>query len=470
MYFLNHLLHQPKMEVEIMSTQYIKPSSPMLTHPKTHSLSILDQFFPPIYIPMVFFYPPDQSTESTLHNGFIQQKLKLLKESLSQVLNQFYPFAGRIKDNLSINCNDEGVHYTEAKVSYSLIEFFNQPNFSSCIHKFLPNQPILEASPEGYTTMIQVTCFACGAIVIGTFISHMIADGAAASYFLNTWGSTTRGEFQHAFEFPKFDTPFPRNIACPQDSNATAFCGQFLKKGKLATTRLLFDKEAISKLRVHGASLIVQNPTRVEVVISLLCKCIAKAFKANTGLEGPTLVTHAVNMRPRASPNFPKSYMGNFVWMATALMSSKGNAIDEVLPELVIKLRKVVTAIDSDFVKGFEDEGGFVKYSEVSKRFYETGSSVALTSGVNNVHFVSWCNFGLYDVDYGWGKPIWVSCTPNSSNSEFFNSVILTDTPLGNGIEAWVYLNDDDMTMFQQDKELLSFASLEPSPLQLKDH
>ncbi|KAL5137045.1 Vinorine synthase [Glycine soja] len=478
-YFLNHTFASTKsMEVEIISTQCIKPSCTTPNHPNTYNLSILDQFMPSIYIPMVLFYSFAQSSQANIDSTITQQRLKQLKESLSQVLTHFYPFAGRVKDKFTIDCNDEGVHYTEAKVSCTLAEFFNQPNFSSLIHKLVPNQPIMELATEGYTAMVQVNCFACGGMVIGTLISHMIADGAGASFFLNSWGSNSNFSHQDAFDqFPNFDTPFPQNnnnYACPHDTNVMNLCGQFLNEGRVAMRRFLFDAEAISRLRAQGSSLTVQNPTRVEVVTSLLCKCTAKVFNANFGLERPTLITHAVNMRRRASPMFPKSCMGNFAWLALALiMSSKDNkVIMELLPDLVVKLREAVSSINSDFVKGFEGDEGYAKYCEVSKELIEKASSFAATttSGVNYVHFTSWCNFGLYDVDYGWGKPIWVSCVADSvDDSMFFNAAILMDTPSGNGIECWVYLNEDEMAILQQDKELLAFSTLDPNPQQLKD-
>ncbi|KAK7345477.1 hypothetical protein VNO77_16081 [Canavalia gladiata] len=455
------------MEVEIISRQCIKPSSPTPIHLRTHNLSIIDKFMPSVYIPMALFYTADdESTESIIHT---QQKLKQLKESLSQVLTQFYPFAGRIRDNFTIDCNEEGVQYNEAKVSCSLVEFFNQSNFSLFVQKFVPNQPIWEASTEGYTTMIQVTCFACGGIVIGTLISHMIADGASASFFLNSWASSSRREFQHAFALPNFDSPFPRGNLCPQDANSMVFCGQILK-GRPALRRFLFDAKAISKLKAQASSLTVQNPTRVEVVTSLLWKCAAKAFSANSSLESHTLVTHAVNMRGRASPSFPNSFMGNFVWIVTALLSAEEKVIE--LPDLVIKLREAVTAINSEFVKGFQGEGGLVKYGEILKQLIKTAPSATFTNAVNYFHYTSWCNFGLYKVDFGWGKPIWASSIiiPSLDDAAFFNMVLLMDTPDGKGIEVWIYLKENDMAMLLQDKELLTFATLDPNPMHPKDY
>ncbi|KAL2323175.1 hypothetical protein Fmac_027554 [Flemingia macrophylla] len=411
-------------------------------------------------MPMVLFYSAN-STQAT--TDITHQRIKQLKESLSQVLPLFYPFAGRIKDKVTIVCNDEGVHFTEAKVSCSLSEFFNQPNLPSLLYKLIPDQAINEASTEGYTTMAKVTCFACGGMVIATLISHMVADAVGASFFLNSWSSNSRiGDFQHGFEFPNFDTPFPRNNACPQGTNSEIFMDKFLNENKLATRRILFDAEAISRLKAQGSSLTVKNPSRVAVVASLLCKCATKAYNANSGLKRPTLITFPVNMRRRATPNFSNSCMGNFSWMGMALMSA-----NDELSDLVIKFREAVNLIDSDFVKTLQGEEGFVKFCEISKHVIETASKGAMmgTNGVNHINYTSLCNLGLYDVDFGWGKPIWVPVV-----SENDNFLIFMDTPSGKGIEAWVYLNEDKMAILQQDNELLMFATMDPNPMQLKDY
>ncbi|KAF3437641.1 hypothetical protein FNV43_RR20397 [Rhamnella rubrinervis] len=66
-------------------------------------------------------------------------------------------------------------------------------------------------------------------------------------------------------------------------------------------------------------------------------------------------------------------------------------------------------------------------------------------------------DFGLYEIDFGRGKPIWVSLDSGSSLSNF---IMLTRTRDGDGVEAWVILSEEDMTVFELDPELLSFASL----------
>lgn len=82
--------------------------------------------------------------------------------------------------------------------------------------------------------------------------------------------------------------------------------------------------------------------------------------------------------------------------------------------------------------------------------------------------FSSWCKFGFYEADFGWGKPIWVSSI-GSSGTVLMNLIILVETRLGDGIEAWVTLDEPDMARLESNPELLTFASFDPSPLAV-DH
>lgn len=73
--------------------------------------------------------------------------------------------------------------------------------------------------------------------------------------------------------------------------------------------------------------------------------------------------------------------------------------------------------------------------------------------------YSSWCRFPIYEADFGWGKPIWVTI----GGCELKNSIIMMDTRSGDGIEAIVNLEKEDMDVFEKDLELLQFASLNPS-------
>ncbi|KAK7846629.1 acylsugar acyltransferase 3 [Quercus suber] len=72
-----------------------------------------------------------------------------------------------------------------------------------------------------------------------------------------------------------------------------------------------------------------------------------------------------------------------------------------------------------------------------------------------------WCNFPLYEADFGWGKPIWVTVARCAING----AILLMDARSGNGVEVFVTLEEQDMAVFERDAELLEFASSNPSAL-----
>jgi shikimate O-hydroxycinnamoyltransferase len=386
-----------------------------------------------------------------------------LKQSLSETLTRFYPFAGKIKDRLSIDCNDEGVFYLEACVNCHLVECLSQPNIPS-LQKFLPRESWKDPTEGDHVTMIQVTRFACGGIAIGVLVSHMIADGISLSIFLKGRAATARKACEVVC--PNFDSPsiFIQNDAYSREAVVTAFSKPF-KLGRCIVRRIVFDASAIASLKAKASSSSVRNPTRVEAVSALLWKCIMTAFKATSGIQRPTFITHAVNLRPRADPQFTESSMGNILWSTCALCTAE--EID--LASMVSKLREARMKINiADFVKNIQGDGGFSKLWELVKARTGAVSSMAFSCGVDYIGFTSWCNIGVYDIDFGWGKPMWVSQVGTIEDSEtmFRNRIYLMDTRSSDGIEAWVLLDAKDMIMLAQDNELLAFASLDRSPIE----
>ncbi|KAM0056710.1 putative vinorine synthase [Helianthus debilis subsp. tardiflorus] len=75
----------------IISREIIKPSSPTPSHLQTYNLSWIDQGIPHIYIPLILFYPNKEDCSLTADD-----KARKMKNSLSQSLTQYYPFAGRL--------------------------------------------------------------------------------------------------------------------------------------------------------------------------------------------------------------------------------------------------------------------------------------------------------------------------------------------------------------------------------------
>ncbi|KAE8057370.1 hypothetical protein FH972_014071 [Carpinus fangiana] len=258
----------------------------------------------------------------------------------------------------------------------------------------------------------------------------------AMSVFLKGW-ATTAYKAREAV-CPNFDAPsiFRQNdgygreesytvpvCSIPSSNQASVFQGE-----------LCLMPRPLHPLRVKAkaTSPSVQNPTRVEVVSALLWKCIMAAFKATSGIHMPTFIVHAVNFRRRAVPPLAESSMGNLFW--SAFGSCRTEEIE--LPKTVCKLREAITKIDGDFVKSLQGDGGFAKHCELVKEMVGACSSAASSSGMKYIAFTSWCNFGLRDIDFGWGKPMWVSFVGASGNSEdVFSNVVVQIN--GHNIRRW---------------------------------
>ncbi|KAK2665375.1 hypothetical protein Ddye_003949 [Dipteronia dyeriana] len=63
--------------------------------------------------------------------------------------------------------------------------------------------------------------------------------------------------------------------------------------------------------------------------------------------------------------------------------------------------------------------------------------------------FSSLRNVPFYEVDFGWGKPAWVSLVHRP-----YKGVMLVDTKAGDGIEAWVNMDKEEMVYFQNDPNI----------------
>ncbi|KAL0363979.1 UNVERIFIED_CONTAM: Stemmadenine O-acetyltransferase [Sesamum angustifolium] len=305
-------------------------------------------------------------------------------------------------------------------------------------------------------TNIQASEFACGGIAVGLCISHRILDGTALSTFLKSWATAASSSGEKLVS-PDFSASslFPDNGLWLKDASM-AMWGALFKKGQFVTRRFVFDGSAIASLKELGTSR-RRKPTRVEAVSGFIWKCAMAASEERFGCRGPSLLTHILNLRKRAAPNFSEQSLGNLIWMTSAKFT--GGTENLELPELVDEIRRSISKIDADYVKKLRgDEGSNMMQKDVEE-ILEFSSK-----DVDYFGFTSWCKLGFYDVDFGWGKPVWVSSI-DSSGPFFMNLSVLMDSRCGDGIEAWVTLDEQQMTILEGNQEFRSFASLNPSPL-----
>ncbi|GAB2227767.1 hypothetical protein Droror1_Dr00009594 [Drosera rotundifolia] len=430
-------------QVRQVSVETIKPSTPTPDDRKTHKLCFLDQFMPALYTTIILFY-----NTSNAHDKVLQ-----LKESLSQTLTKFYPLAGKIyEDNIVIDCNDEGIPFSVAHADFSLLEFLKEPNVQLLQHflpsKRVPTKPITELP----LLTIQVTVFTCGGLAIGGCFNHKILDGASIGCFLKNWAATLRGH-DVGVVCPDFvagskDFPPIENIPSPGKK-------QLISPITYDSCKLrwyVFDQSAIQALKTEARSEKVPNPTRVEVVSAFMWKHLTAKSKylnnVSTSMDEKTsLLSLAVNLRKHAlSPNL-KNSIGNLMLPTYATISS--HQIGEELNVIIGKVHEAISRVDEEYVRKLHGEDGM-------KMMWE---SVELWSHDRETRFMcsSWCNLGIDDADFGWGKPLWVSPWGEPEDLER-HLLVLMDRNGGGGIEAWIVLQEQEIVALESDEEFTNFA------------
>ncbi|KAH7521765.1 stemmadenine O-acetyltransferase [Ziziphus jujuba] len=425
------------LKVEIIHRETLKPSSPTPYNLKNFKLCLIDQLAPTMYVPLILFYPH-------VNNGVdeAEKKTQLLKKTLSETLTLFYPLAGRIKTHDSIVCNDEGVEFFKAQANFPLSKILEKPN-TYFLRKFLAAEPESIQARTGALLLVQVTFFQCGGMAIGISSSHKIGDASTLSAFLKSWTSMAVFGSEHGL-VPEFNAA---ELLPPSDDF------QPLEKipGKCRTSRFVFYPKKIASLKENSSSESVKNPSRIEAVSSILWKSVAQASRSNNGFMKTCVFAQTVNIRARTSPPLSENLAGNFFGIIPAKLDENENGDD--LKVLVAKLRKGIEEVKEFFgKKGLDVE-------RVKQAMLKCGEMIRNEEMVDNYNCSSWFRFPLYEVDFGWGKPIWVSM----SGMTFKNFIFLLPTRDGDGIEAWLSLTDEDMDLVETDQELLDFACLEPS-------
>ncbi|KAM7467875.1 hypothetical protein LguiB_015437 [Lonicera macranthoides] len=380
-----------------------------------------------------------------------------LKKSLSETLTRFYPLAGRVKNFTSVDCNDEGVLYREARANFRLPEYLENPNLN-LLNKFLASDEDNHIPVDtDVMVVVQVTTFDCGGIVIGLRMLHRIVDASTMTLFLNSWAETSRG--YEKITYPDLTTAshlFPSADSLP--SSLLSFVGDvYSPESGFLTRRFVFDASAISAIKARATSEAVPNPTRVEALTGLFWGRLIVAHKATTGaLKNISFASHAVNLRRRMELPLPNQTLGNLVWMVVAMFAPSDS--DPELHELVESVHDTFANLSSEVIKELQGEGGREIVINQSKELL----TVNEIEKIEVFRFTSWCNMGVYESDFGWGKPVWVGIIGDHVGPKSKRGVLLMDSRPGDGVEVWITDNKQVMALLEKDSEILAYATTNP--------
>ncbi|KAL3507252.1 hypothetical protein ACH5RR_032634 [Cinchona calisaya] len=369
-----------------------------------------------------------------------------LKQSLSNLLTTYYPLAGRIDEvNDFVDCNDTGALFVEAQVHAFLSQTIQRSTMEEFDH-YLPIKPyaIRDVTNRDIVLAIQISFFECGGIGIGVCISHKVADLMSLVTFVNAWAATCRGETKLILQ-PNFN--FGSQHFPPMHNYKSLFSKQIVEKpmlvkAKVVTKCFIFGKENLIELKALASSATntkVKDPTRVEVVSAFICKQLMEMNNARVNPKSMISFSHSVNLRTRMIRLDQEFAFGNLspVSMSALLTYKKDEKFHDLVSEVRTVTRKFNEICDENVV-----------LDEMKK-----SSTIVSQPDIQHCHFTSSCKFLLHEVDFGWGKPIFVRARALPVQ----NTIILMDTKSGDGIQALISLVDEDMEMLPN--ELLSLEN-----------
>ncbi|CAN6824192.1 unnamed protein product, partial [Brassica oleracea] len=369
----------------------ITPSSPTPNH-SLYLSNLDDHHFLRFSIKYLYLFQKSPSSQT-------------LKDSLSRVLVDYYPLAGRIKVSdvsakLEVDCNGEGAVFAEAFMDITCQEFLEhspKPNKSWRKLLFKVQAPsFLEIPP----LVIQVTHLRCGGMILCTAINHCLCDGIGTSQFLHAWAhanNTNASLLVQPFHSrhmldprdpPRVTHSHPGFTRTTVEKTSTNFniC-KYLQSQPLAPTTLTFTPSLILRLKKTCAPSL--KCTTFETLAAHTWCSWARSLDLPLTMQVKLLFS--VNMRKKLSPELPQGYYGNGFVLACA-ESKVQDLVSGNIYHAVKLVQDAKARITDGYVRSTIDL--------LEDKTVKTDVSCSLVIS-------QWAKLGLEELEFGGGRPMY---------------------------------------------------------------
>ncbi|KAK6146340.1 hypothetical protein DH2020_020209 [Rehmannia glutinosa] len=331
-----------------------------------------------------------------------------------------------MKKDHFVDCNDEGAEFVEAQVvdDVELMDLIAKIKSEQLNDHLLSRQSYEVDEATDPLLSIQITEFKCGGRVISITVSHRIADASSIGTFIAVWSSINNANNSVITISPTFNS----HLLFPGKNMGYDFEPPRTRDPTTVVKHLLFNKEAITSLR---SKLRPKNFSRVRLVSALISKALIGVDRLKHGKLRSCFIAQAVNMRERTFPPLPNFSIGNL--------------------DLVYLISDAINKTVNDCAKilSLGEDGHNIIIDPVANLVERS-----MSGEINVLWFSDWSKIGFYEADFGWGKPFWAGIGTMPGQ----NLTVLMNDQEGDGIEAWVHLNHNDLIYFEQDDDLKMFT------------
>ncbi|KAI3828778.1 hypothetical protein L1987_02888 [Smallanthus sonchifolius] len=336
------------MKLEIQSRKLIKPSKSTPLTLRRYEISFIDELAPTMNLPLLLLFPPNLDYNQT----FVVD----LEESLKKTLANLYPLAGRYMEDIHIvDCNDEGVEFTQAKADITIQQLLDRKIHPNLVNELIPSK-LLASGHTNAMLATQVTMFQCGGLALGVSIAHRIGDVSTVITFLNQWATLSRKDTN--IEFGPFggtdiksSSLFPAQGLLPIEVGFS----KLNNNDDYMTKKLSFTENAISNMKnkvTMNGKRNAHQLFKVRLVSALIWKAFVGVDHVINGHRRTSVLVQPVALRPKrekiASLN-PKRPLGNH-WGAIATECAATKMIPE-FEDLIDLLGGSVTKTIRDYSK-----------------------------------------------------------------------------------------------------------------------
>lgn len=279
------------------------------------------------------------------YDGQIDDK-KLLS-SFKETLKSFPPMHSKLKKT-------EGTYqFQEDQDGYHFEVVTSQVNFDETDKREIFIDPV--ATIEGEPLVrIRLTQTPSGS-VLGVSISHCIADGFSYFFFLASWARTFHGKSimppSHQRELLIQDSSYDENISSQKVLDSTGlFLGESRKdilRDNLIWETIQYSNEELKILHEKAQKECEVRLSFNDVIVASLWKKYMKQWRVDPN-DHLTYINCPFDYR-RLIPDFPKTYFGNAVTLATTPLSYE-KLMEAKLSELAIMIRKSIASINEHYI------------------------------------------------------------------------------------------------------------------------
>ncbi|KAL5582727.1 hypothetical protein UlMin_015169 [Ulmus minor] len=418
---------QPPNTIKVLQQSMV--STPIESVPTTSlPMTISDLYMRTSPVQWLGFYDFPHSTQN-----FIETIVPSLKNSLSLALKLFFPFAGNFMSTppptkpyiLYTDGNSIPFTVAESLADLDHLIMFTYPRVVEDLHPFVPKlaPPRLEGNTRAFPLMaLQVTVFPNLGFCVGVTFNHCVSDGASFDHFMKTWASICKnGEdyvmcLQNENSLPFYDRSLLNNmeiekkmeplalksfwdstLAQKEEHEDPSHENQVDRKYRFT---FVMDRAQIERLKRWVKNQFHRNDSDQSLYFStyvvtcaLTWVCFLKsAVDGANSFSGDEdgLCNFAItaNNRNLLENLIPNTYFGNCLRIALVTMKKRDLLGANGIAYAAKAIGKEVWELKNTLL---EPEKFFQDLKEASR------NQTMMVAGSPK--------FGLYETDFGWGRP-----------------------------------------------------------------